>query len=361
MLAQAKRFIKTIGFRAHVRYQGISQRQSRPCVVVFPSNQPWDPASNLRAWLMAPALRQRGWRVVVVPAPLTLRHRQLIVAREQPDVIFIQQTRHPLNRPHLYSPIPCVLDADDADYVDERYQDMIAQAADDAAAVIGGSRFVAGCLGRHNASSHVIWTCTPWKSNLPAPDPMDRSPIVAWAHGDPLAYPHEAALVRSVMTQVGSRSMCSFWMFGTHESREVAEWFRPLRLAGVTCTAIPPLRYPQYLATVSKAAIGLQPVCAENPFSQGKSFGKVLAYLSGAVTVVASNSVDHPLFFADGHNGRVLPEDAATWADAIVELLENPQKRAEMGMAGHMDFRRRLTMEVFARKLDGVLTKAIER
>ncbi|GIX23384.1 MAG: hypothetical protein KatS3mg122_0615 [Caldimonas sp.] len=329
----------------------------RPVVVIFPSNQPWDPASNLRAWLVAPELERLGWRAIVVPEPLTLSQRRRVLQLEQPDVVLLQQTRHPLNRPALYAGYPCVLDADDADYLDPRYQSMIAQCARDAAAVVGGSRFVADCLGRHNPNSHVIWTGTPWIDHLARVAPAQRPTVVAWAHSSPLDYPEEAALVQRVMIEVAHRTACTFWLFGTHEDRAAA-WFAPLRAAGARCEAIAPLPYADYLNKVAQAAVGLQPVCTRNAFSRGKSFGKLLAYLNGRVAVVASDAVDHSLFFRHGVNGYLVGDEPANWVESIVTLLQQPSLRERIANAGYDDARRRLSTRRFAELLDPVLREA---
>jgi hypothetical protein len=333
-------------------------RSSGPRVVAFPTGRAWDAASNLRVWLMVPELRRLGWRVTVVPPSLDLAQRRRVVALEKPDVIFMQQTRHPLNRPELYAPVPVVLDADDADYLDPRHHDMIAKAAGNARAVVGGSRFLMECLGRHNADASCIWTCTPRPLTRPAVLPVDRPPVVAWAHATPLAYKEEAALVQEAIARAAERTPFTFWLFGSTE-RDAASWFKPLRQAGATCVAIPPLAYDAYLAKVAASAIGLQPVAVESSdFSRGKSFGKILAYLAGEVAVVASDAVDHPLFFRSGDNGVLVENTVPAWADAIERLVREPQLRGRIAAQGRADFLTRLTTASFARLLDPILRRA---
>lgn len=333
-------------------------RSPGPRIVVFPSNQPWDAASNLRAWLVAPELEKLGWRVTIVPAMLTLAQRRRILRLERPDVILLQQTRHPLNDPRLYAPTPCVLDADDADYLDPKLTDHIAACASSAAAVIGGSRFVAECLGKHNPNATVIWTCTPSLAPRPKTPPANRESIVAWAHASPLTYKAESDFVQRVMVGVNRRAPCTFWLFGTTES-EGASWLAPIRAAGGRCEAIPPMDYDAYLSKVAEAAVGLQPVSAQNTFARGKSFGKLLAYLSGQVAVVASNSVDHPLFFRSGENGVLADDEIDQWVDGIALLLQDPQLRETMALRAWQEFRDRLTTQEFARRLDQVLRDVV--
>jgi hypothetical protein len=352
-----KRHVKRIAFEAWLHWVRLKSPSNRPCVLIFPSNQPWDAASNLRAWLIASELREKGWRVLIIPEPLSLQQRRRIVRLERPDVLLLQQTRHILNQPKLYRPYPCVLDADDGDFLDPNYTERIAESAKDAATVIGGSRFVASCLARENAAAHVLWTCTPRPQRPPETGPENRPPVIVWAHSSPLKYPHEAAFVREVMGLVCQRMSCEFWLFGTTEN-EAEDWFSPIRKAGGKCIAIPPLSYEEYLHKVSMAAIGLQPIAPENAFSQGKSFGKLLAYLSGQVAVVASHAVDHPLFFKSGVNGMLPEHSPAAWCDAICQLLRDKPLRCNIANQGWKDFHSRLTTEVFSDLLDPVLREA---
>lgn len=325
---------------------------------MFPSNQPWSSSSNLRAWLVAPELQRLGWRVVVMPEPLSLEQRLRILRLERPDVIWLQQTRHPLNQAHLYSPTPCVLDADDADYLDPRHHDLIAKCAADSAAVVGGSHFVAELLGRHNSHRHVLWTCTPKPHHPPQIAPEDRAPIVAWAHERPMLFPHEASLMQRVMIEVCRRTPCTFWLFGS-EPAEADAWLRPIRDAGGECEAIPLMPYEAYLDKVAQAAIGLQPVCLQNEFSRGRSFGKILAYLSGQVAVVASAAVEHPKFFRSGDNGYLATDETGQWVEPVVQLCEDRVLRRSVALSGWRDFHERLTTDVFARLLDPILRDVI--
>lgn len=328
--------------------------RKRPCVVLFPSNQPWDAASNLRAWLAEPFLQDLGWRTIVVPEPLTLRQRKRILASERPDVIFMQQTRHALNDPALFPEYPCVLDADDADFLDSRFADQIACRAAAAAAVVGGSRYVAEALGRFGPRHSVNWTGTPTRPSGKQRPNGQRRAVVAWAHASPLQYPREAEFIQKVLVEVGRSTSCEFWLFGTTQA-EATAWFQPIIETGVHCKAIPTLPYEKYLDTVEQAAIGLQPIAPDNPFAQGKSFGKILAYLVGSVAVVASRSADHAEIFTDGVNGMLPEHSVRAWADRILLLLLDADTRARMANAGRDSYLRNLTTEVYARRLDAVL------
>lgn len=361
-------FSRTVDLLRRARDVGVlvatmaRHRRSRPRVVVFASNPTSDPASNLRAWAMAPALRREGWRCTVVPPTLTLAERRRVLMFEAPDVILLQQSRHALNRPSLYPGFPCVFDQDDADYLDERCRAQIIECCELSRVVVAGSRGVAELLGPHSRDVRVLWTATPQPGVKAHSAPSERESVVIWAHGSPLGYDAEKELVRAVMLGVGERvEGVNFWLFGIdspEQKAEAAAYLAPLRQAGVTCRTIEYLSYEDYLALVAEAAVGLQPVCVDaNPYSQGKSFGKVLAYLVGEVPVVASDAVDHPLFFTTGENG-FLADTHAEWVDAVSRLLEEPALRDQVAAAAYTGFQARLTTEAAARELSSILKHA---
>jgi hypothetical protein len=330
-------------------------------LVILPSNDPWQASSNLRAWLVAPALEQLGWRVVVVPESLTLAQRRRVIQLERPDALLIQQFRHPLNDPALYPDYPCVMDEDGADFLDQRHQARIAQICGRASALICGSSYVASLLSPHcRGPTHTIWTCSP-RTNYRGWTPnAERRPIVAWAHASPLAYHREAELLQSAMVRVGSRVKCELWMFGSREEEAVG-WFVPLRAVGIDCVAVPLLPYNDYLEKVAEAAIGLQPVCTETDFCKGKSFGKVLAYLSGSAAVIATDAVDHGLALESGRDAMLIENDPNVWGEAIAELIVDVTRRARIAENGRHVFESRFTMAEYARRVDAVLCAVIER
>lgn len=354
MLGLVKKWLRRHYDAVRVTCELIRQPAEPHTVLFFPSSPPWDAASNLRAWLVAPLLRRLGWRALVVPPSLSLAQRKRLVRMARPDIIVLQQTRHPLNDPRLYHPVPCVLDADDADFMDPLIADDVRARASAAVAVTGGSRYVASGLGAYAPAHYVLWTATPVPEKEPAIDPADRDPIVAWAHSNPLVYPQEAAFLQKVLVGLGRRTRFQFWLFGVTEAA-AKDWLAPIRDAGVECTAISPLPYEQYLDKVSFAAVGLQVISPDNGFSKGKSFGKVLAYLAGQVAVVVSNSVDHPALFQDGENGFLADPDVQTWIDRIETLLVDKQTRKRIALAGRVTLDSQLTTTIFARKLDAVL------
>jgi hypothetical protein len=330
-------------------------------VVIFPGEAGTGSASDLRASALAPELRRLGWRATVVPSQLELSQRLRIVRLERPDVILLQQSRHPLNRPRYYPSVPCVYDADDADILDPDCRDAVIECCADSVAVIAGSRFLADHFRQYNSRVSIIWTTTYLGLTGHIPPNQSRAPIVAWATSNAIGYAHESELVREVIIRLSRKVAFSYYQYGVlAEQREEADRFlEPIRRSGVPVRVFGPLPYAELVSSLQSVAVGLQPICWENLFSRGKSFGKVLAYLAADVVVVASNAADHPLFFKDYVNGILVSDEVDHWVDGIASLLHAPTVRGHLVAKARSDFIARLTTPVAARRVGDVLSDAV--
>lgn len=332
--------------RARFHRERKRQPGDRPRVVLLPSQEAWAASSNLRAYALVPFLRELGWRCTVLSPLLALEDRLTLLAAEEPDLLFMQQSRHALNRPRLY-PYPTIFDADDADYLDPTCQAAVIECVEGAVAITVGSTYLASLLEPHNRRVHVVWTTTPPPIG-PTPGRNEhRAPIVAWAHASPLGFPDESALMKSVLDELSRRRKFEFWLFGTQPGAAADSFLAPLESRGIKCRLLSWMSYDRYLSELGRVAIGLQPVCVVSDHSRGRSFGKILAYLRQRVAVVASNAVDHPLFFDNGKTG-LLVGSVAEWVDAITDLLDHPAERAAMTDAAFEQFRRRLCSDTAA-------------
>jgi Glycosyl transferases group 1 len=347
-----------------VHARRVTQRRHGRRVVIFATDDSVSgSASELRAIALAPELRRLGWRVTCVPKQLELTQRLRIIKAERPDAIFLQQSVHALNRPRYYNNIPCVFDADDAVFVFGGHdRDAMFECCRDSAAVIAGSRYLADVFRPYNARVAVVWTGTYLGQGGRVAPSEHREPILTWAASEPHNYPHEAEFVREVVLQLAKRTRFSYRQYGVRpDLRESIEAFlSPIRRAGVTVEVLRPMSYRKFVRSLEAVAVGLQPLCVENPFSLGKSFGKTLAYLAADVAVVTTDAVDHPLFFKDGVNGALLPHDVDRWVDACAHLLEERAARAHMVAAARTAFRARLTTRKAAELVSRQLLRAIE-
>ena len=353
--ALKRAFIETnLAARAYVASQRLVQPTRRRCVMLFPNEMYTGSSGDLRACAIARELRRLGWRTVVVPPWLNAASRERIVRSERPSVIFLHQSRHPLNRPALYPGIPCVFDADDADIlVNPRAAEECCRGS---AAVIAGNHFLAEMFRTYNSEVTVIWTGSYLDRSAQAEPNSRRKPVLTWAQADPQDYPREAGLVRGIVLQLARHTRFRFHIYGARDSQLMDNFLAPIRDSGIAVKTFPPLRYVPFVRSLEQAAIGLQPVCLDNPFSRGKSFGKVLGYLAAGVAVVASHAVDHPLFFRHGHNG-MLARDLEEWVDCCRFLLDNPDARGRMVENAYADFRRRLTTRRAAELVNTVLSR----
>jgi hypothetical protein len=332
-------------------------RGAAPTVVFLPSRGR-EMSSLLRIHVVARALRPLGWRTVVVPWRLGLGRRQDILAALRPDLVVMQGARHALNRPDLYPGARIVYDMDDADFHLDHLAEQVRAAMPQVAQVIAGSRYVADWCRAQGAQAEVVWTGTP-VSRRPFRPHDRRGPVVAWAQTTPATYHLERAFVLAVMRDVAARHPgVTLRLYGRRPG-EPETILAPFRQAGIAVEWLPTLRYDRFLRSLQDVAVGLSPVAADNPFSRGKSFGKILAYLDRGVPVVAGDRVDHPLFF--GRDIGVLSNDAGEVAAAVCRLLENPQERQDVAERAHARFLDVFAPGPVASRIDRVLREVLAR
>jgi hypothetical protein len=335
--------------------------------VLFSSQSDSGGSGYLRARATGIALRRFGWRTLVPDASLSLAQRRRILSIERPDVIVLQQARHPLNRPGLYEGVPCVFDLDDADLLDPRCEAEVIECTRESIAVVAGSRYVAELLRPYNSDVTVIWTCVDSDTTRVLPLQSARGPVIAWASLNPSGFSLEAELIQQSMIALAKKMAFTFRLYGATDPWGVRklswaqEYVSPIQAAGAAVELIPLMRYPDFLTSLESVAIGLQPVCPESEHSRGRSFGKILAYLAAGTAIVASRAADHPLFFRDGVNGLLVDNNSADWARACAGLLEDADLRERVASEGRADLGRRLVANTGARYLDIVLRRAIDR
>ena len=339
-----KQKLGALAREAIVHARSVVQGTARPAVLFFPSQGLDDGAARLRAYNIAERLRGYGWRSLTCPKHLNLAARQRVIARFRPNIIVMQTARHPLNRPDLYPNVPCVMDLDDADYIDPVSAAPLADALERSAGVIAGSRAVAEYCRTKNSRVRVVWTGTP-PSNPGPPPQTGRQRLITWAASSPVGSAGETAFVRSVLEHLVSKNcQFKFRMYCDDGTPEFQDYIAKLVPPGIVTESLPYLYYPKFLQSLDTVAVGLAPLVNTSGFSGGKSFGKVLAYVDRGIPVVTHPVVDHPLFFRNGVNGFML-ETAAEWADAIVQLLDDAELRERLSEAARNDFLRRLTAE----------------
>ena len=329
-----------------------SPRGRGPVAVLLPAYGR-EASALLRIYNLATPLRAAGWRVHVLPWRLTLAQRRRVIAALSPDVVLMQGVRHELNRPALYPGQRIVLDIDDADFHLDHLEAPLRAAMPRVAAVIAGSGYVARwCRGAGAGEVQVVWTGTP-VSAAPRPPHATRPPIVAWAQSRPETYRREAAEVCALMARVAAAVPGVRLRLYDRQPGQGEALLAPFRAAGITVEWLGSMPYDRYLASFDDVAVGWSPIATDSPFSRGKSFGKVLAYLDRHVPVVASDAAEHGAFFTAATG--VISNDRNVWVGESVALLGDPDRRAAMAAAAFTAFRTRLSVEAAAARVAEIL------
>lgn len=328
-------------------------------MAVFLPSKGLEGSSLLRIHNMARALRTLGWRTLVVPWRLSLAARYRLIAAAAPDVLVMQGVRHELNSPCLYPGQPIVLDMDDADFHLPHLQDRVRQAVADVDLVLAGSRYVADWSRAAGAGeADVVWTGTP-VSGYASPPQSGRPPVLAWAQTRPMTYLREADFLREVLARIAAaRPGVRFRLYDRQPGDDPA-FATGFIAPGLSVEWVEARKYGDYLASFDDVAVGLAPLSSETPFSRGKSFGKVLAYLDRKVPVIASDACEHGAFFTS--KTGVVTNDRNLWVAAAIRLLDDPDLRTEIADAAHDAFRHRLSLDTAARMTDRILRAVVEK
>lgn len=313
-------------------------------------------ASLLRIHRVAAALRPLGWRTVLLPPTLTLTERQKIIAGLSPDVLVMQGVRHALNRPQYYPGQPIVMDMDDADFHLPHLAGPLRRALPRTRLVIAGSDYVARWCRASGARSETVWTGTP-VSPSPRPPQAGRPPVIAWAQTRPMTYTREADIVRNATRAIAAARPGTVLRLYDRCAGDDPGFAESFASPGLTVEWRKAMPYDRYLASFDDVRIGFAPLAPETPFSRGKSFGKVLAYLDRMVPVVASDACEHGRFFAEGTG--VLSNDPEDWVKDALRLLDDPSARQSMAETAFWAFQTRLTTAAAAEQVDGLLRQVV--
>jgi glycosyltransferase involved in cell wall biosynthesis len=331
----------------------LTSSRSGKKIVFFPCGVFELCSSRDRAYLLGDRLRKLGWVVVVVPCQLELEQRRRILRIVEPDVLFIQKGRHPLNWPAMYEAPHKVFDIDDADFVDPKQHGQVVACCEGVDLVICGSRYVADFCRQYNPNTHTVWTgADAQRRNFPKPS--TRRAIVAWGTSDANGYPAELEFLGEVMALVALKTKFEFWIYGVRDRDALSRKVEELRRRNVDVRLFPPQPFQEHLSSLEQVAVGVHPIGDSQPFSLGKSFGKLSSYLMSGVSIVVHRKLDYPEFFEDGVSG-MLADEPAEWAEKIMRLLGDGSLRDRMVENARESFERDLNCSVAAAKVDGLL------
>jgi hypothetical protein len=327
-------------------------------VMVFPGGGKGGTSAGLRGWSLAPQLRKLGFRVIVIPSQLQLKQRQRLVARECPDFILLQKCRDPLNDPAFFPQTPCILDMDDADFLNPSETERIIRITGLCIAAVGGSAFVEAWLAQYCPITRVIWTGSPLARLSNQVRIEAKSRTLVYAVSDILGFPRETTFVRDIAVACGRGSGIRLHLIGRGDRDAILEFFAPVIQAGIPVELTGWLPYRNLIERIREGVIGLAPLDTEGSMaSKGKSFGKVLAYLAAGVPVLCSDAAEYPLFFRSGVNGYVLPNDHAIWRQTILGLLDDSALQEKIVKEANRDFHDRLSATSMARQWSMLLSE----
>lgn len=255
--------------------------KSEKRVVIFPC---WgfeeDSSSRERAYNLGESLRNNGWRVTIVPFQLELEQRRRILRLEKPKILYIQKGRHKLNFPELYDVPRIVFDIDDADFLfpDDfilpKQKTQVIKCCQGSDLVICGSKFVADFCTQYNPNTHIVWTgMAPQKRDYPPPSQRQR--IVAWGTSSSVNYVGEREFLAEVMLKLREKVDFEFWVYGATDFQALQPYVNLLAKHNVKVKLFPMLSFDNYHNSLDNVSVGVHPIGNSDPFSLGKSFGKL--------------------------------------------------------------------------------------
>ena len=119
---------------------------------------------------------------------------------------------------------------------------------------------------------------------------------------------------------------------------------------------VPGLQVPDFIAA---ADIGVSAIAPLACYKIGSPL-KVLEYMGGGKPVVANEEIlDQKEVVEQSGGGILVPFNSEAFADAIIELLNNPERAAAMGKRGRQWVNDNRSYEVLARQIENRLTELV--
>jgi glycosyltransferase involved in cell wall biosynthesis len=119
---------------------------------------------------------------------------------------------------------------------------------------------------------------------------------------------------------------------------------------------VPGSEIPKYIAA---ADIGVSPVPPLACYKMGSPL-KIFEYMGGGKPVIANEEIfDQKEVLEQSNGGILVPYTPEAFADAMIELLNNPEKANEMGQRGRRWVVENRSHEILARQMERRLSKLI--
>ncbi|MGK0369815.1 MAG: hypothetical protein ACJAW1_000053 [Glaciecola sp.] len=328
----------------------LSRRGEGPLVlfVVCDDEPGW--GSELRSKRVVNYWQNHGKRALFLPSKLLSHQRQRIGRLLKADVVihqtFVNEKADPRDFPEAIN----IVDVDDAHFLDARLKQSIIERCLLCDGAVGGSRYTENWLRQHVDKTIMLWTSAPY-IHVETASPSSRSKKIIWGTTNPLLTKTEAELVKKIINNCAAKTTFEFIVIGDGSKKEIANFFALGLPKTIKVTHIPRQPYKDFIQILTQGAVGIAPLIVDGDcFNAGKSFGKILAYIAAEVPVVASNAVDHALFFQNGENG-FLASEIEEWSDHIVRLLIEPELRDTISASAKKHLQKELSIEAFSTKL----------
>ncbi len=354
-LRQCRRFLLEL----RIYWQFFSKRGEGPLIlfVVCDDEPGW--GSELRSKRIVDYLQVEGKRALFLPSRLSSYQRKRIGRRVKADVVihqtFVNEKTDPKDFPEAIN----IVDFDDAHFLDPKLQHSIIERCLLCEAAIGGSRYTENWLRQYVNKTLMLWTSAPY-IHVEASPPSSRSKTIIWGTTNPLLTKSEAELVRNIIHNCAKKTSFEFIVIGDGSEKEIVKFFALGLPESIKIKHIPRMPYEDFIQLLTQGAVGIAPLIIDGDcFNAGKSFGKILAYIAAEVPVVASNAVDHALFFQNGENG-FLASEIEQWGDHVVRLLMEPELRDIVAANAKIQLQKELSIDAFSTKLYEFVTVLYE-
>jgi glycosyltransferase involved in cell wall biosynthesis len=297
-------------------------------------------------------LSKYNWNVILVPPQLELSQRKRLCRLLNPDVCLILKTRNYKNHPLHYKNIPTIFLIDDADFLDPSETQNVIDCTSQASLVIAANQFVADWCSAYNNNVVKIWVPHNPQRLPNSTENSLRPNRILWAAANPKGYQLEQRLiVDSLLALKEKRNDFQFWVTGCDDKAWTDEFIRPLLQADIEVKTHGFIKsYKEYMRILASCPIGLHPICLDNPYSKGKSFGKILSYMVANTCVVTNDVPDHNEVLSHGENAMIA-ENCSDYADSLSHLLDNPSLRQNYTDQAYRDFLDNLATPVATQRM----------
>ena len=314
----------------------------------------WVPSTRIRLVQLVPELEARGWRCRIAAYPADARARRRFAAELGPDDVVLVHRARPTRAAARWwraQPVPIVFDFDDAIMYGQRGGVLGALSRRRRAA--GFRRMLASCNAVACGNSFLAAQCAGFPGpvcvlpsavpgDVPQADPGRPGPLrVGWVgRSGNLRY---LRAIAPALARAASR--------------------RPLLLVvlsdrGLELPDVPVEHQPWELASeaayIARFDVGLMPLDLAGPWSRGKCAYKLLQYMAAGVPAIGSDVGMNAELIEHDRNG-LLARDLADWERLLVELADDPARRARLGAAGRRTVLEGYTVEAVADRLAALL------